>query len=505
MSRQILTVLIAASLAGCTSNAVNQSRPDGLADSDVYYATEVAIGQCSSIGKAESALAGALLSSVIAAGVKQAVDRFGKALKAAGDERVEKVLTQRNAEFSRSTVPAGSCVQVVRGWIHRGTRGPVSAATAAAGSWEDGEGIIPADIATNLYERSGLRLAARPDFFFEGLLTRSSDGGLAAITPLYAWLDDPLVTELLNPTRTRFLTLSLAVQPVDGKAGPSVTLSGGGATVDLGRLESRRGRCYQPVPTIVTPGSVTFDSGDPKYKELEEAAQALGYASFGGNFCPHDTAPASSGDTTAPAPSARGTLGDGDESEDDAVAVSAMSPSVPASVDKALANAILLHPPRQSEYFSFPIAADVRPYTLRALVTEVREANAALQFLTAVFDDGVDDQVANTLTGLIDPELRAQRAQEAATARVAAQTAADDALVAAIGDVAACVTGPTAATANKARKSLRALNNAYRGVGVAAPIAEALINAVPISADTTEIARRCSAAEDALTAVASVR
>lgn len=506
-------VLLAFVLSSCTWQAAEQSRPAGQLASEARYRTVVTVGQCVTSARGESFVSAALLSSLIASTVNRGLDRFGKALEEAGDPRISKVLATRNMEFSNSTLRPGICVQVSRGWMLPSVEGQVTGKLPVA-KWADGHKIIPFGIASRMRNSTGTRFAARPDFFFEGLITRSGDDTMAMVTPVYAWLDRPITTEFLNSTSKRFATVSLAFQLADGSA-PSVTKNGGGTILDLGRLSAGEGKCFEVLPTLIAPEAAR--------DELQELLGALGFpAESQGAFCPHGgeanavaddgglkpipeggTLPKANGNATGEAASndagRGGTEGDGDRWQDNGAGKKTTALS--KEDRESLRSIIVAHTPEQSEFFAFAVSDESRPYTVRALVTETREANAALQFLAGVFSD-VKQTAGEAIVSGIDP---AKRAEARATAKDDADTArntADGALVEAINAVAACIEEakkkePNAREVRKkafeARKKLRALNNAYRDAGAREPIPDSAISAIPLGGEGIE--RGCDEAK----------
>ena len=508
-------VLLAFVLSSCTWHAAEQSRPAGEQASEAHYRTVVTVGRCVTFAEGESFVGTALLSSVIASTVNRGLDRFGKALEEAGEPGISKVLATRNMEFSNSTVRPGTCVQVSRGWMLPSVEGQVRDEDRAdVATWDNGKKIIPSGVANGMRDSTGTRFAARPDFFFEGLITRSGDDTMAMVTPVYAWLDRPLTTELLNATRKRFATVSLAFQPADGSA-PSVTENGGGTVLDLGRLAAGEGKCFEVLPTLIAP--------EAQADELKELLGRLGFPSEGRDaFCRHGreavvaqgddglesiprggelppmnpNAPAEAGSTKTDRAGAHGGGNDGQDA-----GAGNKGAALSEKYEEILRSTIVAHTPEQSEFFAFAISEESRPYTVRALVTETREANAALQFLTGVFSD-VKQTAGKTIVSRIDP---AKRAEARATAKDDADTArntADGALVEAINAVAACIEEakkekPNALEVRKkaleARKKLRALNNAYRDAGALEPIPDSAISAISLRGE--DIEKGCSAAK----------
>ena len=494
-------VLLAFVLSSCTWQAAEQSRPSGELASEAHYRTVVTVGQCVTSATGESFFDAALLSSATASVVNRGLDRFGKALEEAGDPRISKVLAKRNMEFSNSTMRPGICVQVSRGWMLPSVEGQVTEDLDVA-IWGDGQNIIPSGIARRMRNRTGTRFAARPDFFFEGLITRSGDATMAMVTPVYAWLDRPLSTELLSTTSKRFATISLAFQLADG-SGPSVTKNGGGTVLDLGRLSVGEGKCFEVLPTLIAPQA--------EAKKLEELLGRFGFPAEGQRaFCPHrreavvaaednglksipggGTLPPRIANTTVVADISNARQ---DDAQDGGARESGTD--LIETGRAILRNIIVAHSPAQSEYFAFMISDESRPYTVRALVTETREANAALQFLAGVFGD-VKQAAGETIISRIDPVKRAEARSTARDDADTARNTADGALVEAISAVAACIAAKKdGSKALDARKKLRALNNAYRDAGASEPIPDNAINAIPLGGEKIE--KGCNGAKDKL-------
>nr|WP_314524974.1 hypothetical protein [uncultured Brevundimonas sp.] len=227
--KRLIALGLALTLAGCSHAAGTGVPPSPLARTDLIYGTQTTFGPC--LG-GESAVVAAVMSAVVSKGV----NRIGTALKSAAEANTSTTLARRNLEISNQG-PLGPCVYVARGWFHRqppkfaGEAGGPSAYIARAGSQTDT--VYPYDRAGELgvLWRAGLYLAATPDFFFQGSVTRTTGNTAYSVRPTLAWLAEPLVANTLR-SDARSVLVSFAVVPIDKPA----TLEKGGSTVVVGQL-----------------------------------------------------------------------------------------------------------------------------------------------------------------------------------------------------------------------------------------------------------------------------
>ena len=216
--------------AGCASVAGSGKPPPALTLNSAHYATQAVLGPC--VGDAESAILTSIASAVIA----QGVNRIHEAVKAAAATKTETALTQRNVEVAKGK-GLGPCVTIARGWFYRtqpsygGGASPKSAfAINAKSAWPyNSDEDTPAK-----FWRTGLFLAATPDFYFQGRIVASTDKSAYAIQPVNASLDTPLVSQFFRPGGERHVLISVALTDV----GKGVDLrKAGGTTITLGAMK----------------------------------------------------------------------------------------------------------------------------------------------------------------------------------------------------------------------------------------------------------------------------
>jgi hypothetical protein len=109
-----LIISVSLALAGCATRTQRADSEPPSPDPLLVYETEVSTGDCVYGSGNESALAGILALNAIT----QGVNYFGKALEEAAKETNDHAVANRNVEVTGSTF--GPCMQIVRGWFHRG-------------------------------------------------------------------------------------------------------------------------------------------------------------------------------------------------------------------------------------------------------------------------------------------------------------------------------------------------------------------------------------------------
>ena len=522
---QVSTLLAATALtiAGCTNErlAMDLPPPSALSGANVAYSTQVSIGRCTSLksgGESLEAIASGLLTSAIGIGV----DRLGKALTALGKDQEGSVLATRNVEFSGKTFEETRCLQIVRGWMHR-NKPSGDGLTVSEAEWPEVPNGLPRDVGRFLHENA-IYPAARPDFFFEGLISRSISNQNAALTPLMAWLDEPLKSDRLSPLGNadhRFVAVAFSIQEGGGTA--AIAKSGdtysGGTLISLGRLQRGTLACFDPTPATeddLFNGDEGFTRlGFPKRTRLNECnGSTLRLASASiptgaarattqqaviiGDTVPAGggSAPAAPPGNTVPAP------GQG------AAPTTAPAGNQGAPKDGALATladtATLIHAPNQSEWFTLDLKDKPAPYTLRGLVTETRKGSEFFEFLAEVFNDDSNKQlVKDTIIATVVPESDADF-QSRLAKRVENLSGAGDAIVLALSASAACIAEPVPAKAQALRAGLFSLNAKYLVLGRSQPVSAETINAIPlVGTDADAVAAACTSADGRLAVIAA--
>ena len=105
-------------LSGCATRTyrADASPPDAALTT---YQAQVAIGECvfRPPGR-DPALAGAVATALASGAIAQGVNYLGRAIEEAAKATNDRAVASRNVEVTAQTF--GPCVQVVRGWFHRG-------------------------------------------------------------------------------------------------------------------------------------------------------------------------------------------------------------------------------------------------------------------------------------------------------------------------------------------------------------------------------------------------
>jgi hypothetical protein len=231
--RIAVALLLSITIAGCATRTQRANSPPPSDDPLVAYQTQVATGSCVYRIRPEAALgglAGALLSSVIT----QGVNYFGSALAEAAKETNDTVTANRNVEISAERF--GPCMQIVRGWFHRGFFRDAESTAAfddAARTWAaaGNAGAVNVDQLTLLWQRR-MWLAAQPDFVFEAEVVRTTvktapDSTLLTLTPAFARLDHPISSAVLRPSKARSIAVFFAFHKADEDPSAPGTATGG--------------------------------------------------------------------------------------------------------------------------------------------------------------------------------------------------------------------------------------------------------------------------------------
>lgn len=395
-----------ATLANATINVTGTSERRPL---KFVYGTQAAIGKCPS-NEGESALLSVIGASIVA----QGVNRIGAAIRAAAAEETKQVLVRRNVEL-RADGNFGPCLLVSRGWFYdeKVPPEPSRAYDKKANSSFQYEGGKISDI-----RRSGLPLAATPDFFFEGQFVQLADHKTTTLIPRYAYLDQPISQSDLRPSNSRQIIVLFALSDV----GKSADLNKGqGATIVLGSLSSGRSKRFP-----------NEDEGLVSYT-CEDESESEG------------------------------------KSEDKSKCTYASATQVMRSI-------------HESDWFSLDLPEKERkPMTLQVLVSETRSASAFLGFVADVFGDVQKDVATEFQTALI-PSKRETAEESAQAANESVANTYDKAYAEAVTKISACGASPTDTTkAAEARQSMRTLNKASRYADRGDVFAQEDIDAIQLS------------------------
>lgn len=244
----------------------------------------------------------------------------------------------------------------------------------------------------------GLYLAATPDFYFQGRLVPNANRSAYTVLPIHATLDRPLLAHSMRSNR-RGVTIAFGLA-----SGGASAISSGGSTVVLGEL--RPGVLAKfPAATCMVTRVVKTQDGEETQTKVED--------------CPS-------------------------------------GPTPPSDVVR------ITRTPFESEWFTPGVSKELKPMTLLAEVTEVRNPSRFLEFVAALFKD-VQPTMTTALQRELVPALGAEAAETALAAEEAADTAYDKALVEAYTALTACVAAPAdISKRSAARAAARSLIAAAR-------------------------------------------
>lgn len=171
-------------------------------------------------------------------------------------------------------------------------------------------------------------------------------------------------------------------------------------------------------------------------------------------------------------------------------------PAIQACPEDPVSNAVrIIRTPFESEWFTPSLTAELKPMTLLAQVSETRDEAKFLSFVSALFSD-VQAAGTTALQRALVPELGADAAETETTQQEANSTAYDNALVAALTSLDACIAAPAdVAKRTAARVALRAYVAAARRAEVATSLGDD--DVLSITPQGTNPAA-CQAARDAL-------
>lgn len=397
---------------------------------------QIGVGPCVTEG---TEFFGPILSALLGTAISKGVNKIGAALKAAGGSKTWKAHGSRNVDVTASEF--GPCVQVIRGHFFtappsRGQK-PQGLETLVDGGWDR-------------LVRNGLYLAAAPDFFFEGRLSRPrATVGTLTVTPLYARMSRPIGTRLLRPGKSRHVALLMTFFAPDDAA--LVTEDNAAASIVLGEMTPGVGLDFKFSRAAAPPQT------NPVQADPAEAEN-----SFGGG-----------GDTTQP-----------------------------------LATLAWVRPPGEAPWFKLALEKTAQPLTLGVLLTETQGANGFVKFIGEVLgDEAVTGVVTTQLKNEIVPADR-ETAQAAAATKAATEISEyETAVVTALDKTLDCSTGtPTGAAVNEARTALRTLNKKAEGRGFEAlPVTDVQILAIKPVDEAVTINANCLVAHSAVKAYASAR
>lgn len=396
-------------LAGCAGGAPERG-PEAS-----RRTTQVFVGNCLTEPGLESALFATLASSIIS----QGYTRIGATLEASAAEQTWTVTGSTNYEASKATQP--KCVQVIQGQFFQD-------APQTVGAWAKGTSYEPY---VGQFNRRGIHLAARPDFFFEGVFRTAANGGARAIVPLAVGFHEPIGKRPLRSDDGRRTKLKFAFH----EAGKPASDSASAVTeLDFGML---------------WPGALAkFDFSCVKPAGSPPAQP--GGAPVGGTTPPPQPAGAPPAQPVAPAP----------------------APAAPAPAPAPAAGQPSRACATESLWFRTTATDAFAPMSLTVTMSQVQDRSDALAFIADVFKSSKTELERITKEELIESE-REKAKLAALTARTTLATKYTTAASAALTALEACSTTPTVANRSTARVKQLEANLAASQAGVAAPFADA--------------------------------
>ena len=263
----IVAAILMCVLGGCATQVDREdSRAPGESASLIYQA-QVALGSCVFRPQVQTRALDAIAGALLASTVSQGINHLGKAIEEAGAQRTDQVSASRNVEVSATTM--GPCLQIVRGWFHRGFANAQDdrlALQLASGTWAApgaGGRSIDASRLTLLWQRR-LLLAAQPDFVFEAQIVPSAlavkpDTRLLTLAPVYARLDHPVSAAALRPSKSREVAVFFAFHEASTEPADPRHAAGG---LVLGRLDPGVGVLFPALDndTSTTPNRAAGES-----------------------------------------------------------------------------------------------------------------------------------------------------------------------------------------------------------------------------------------------------
>jgi hypothetical protein len=441
LARSLAGALVLGSLGGCVHTPPKTSAATASAIVATRFTTRVFVGNCV-MTKGDEEFFGGILAAVLPSLISNAFNRFGNALDAAGKEHTWQATAFTNFEVNKDNMPR--CVQIVRGeYLPPETKkgGDTSPNDKWAQQIEQYKGK------GGRFETAGIRLARRPDFFFEGVFRESSDKSVMAVVPIFVDFTQPIGERAFRSDQKRNVSLTFAFHP-PGKAATDTTNPS--TNLVLGEL---------------SPGAlIDFDYS---------CARDVAHSNNGVPSQPGGAPGVSAGPplpTTGPPPSTPGAKPPA--AKEDAAKE---APKVPTS---ACAD--------ESLWFKLTRGDDLAQLSLTAATTEVQGRNEFLVFLSDVFKgskEGLEKLAQQTLV-----ESEREKARLAALqADNQAAVAYDEAATAALTALEACSTEGTLAKAGTARVKQQGANLAAAKAGIAQPFS----TFVPLNGTANELKKAC--------------
>jgi hypothetical protein len=400
---------------------------------------------------------GGILAAVLPSLISTAFNRFGSALDAAGKEHTWQATAFTNFELNKDNMPR--CVQIVRGEF-------LPPGTATIHAWME---PIPAyTLRGTRFANEGIRLARRPDFFFEGVFRESSDKSVMAIVPIFADFTEPIGDRALRTDKTRNVSLTFAFHP-PGKSATDAT----NASTNLVLGELTPGALihfdYSCVAKPTKPGAAASNA------PAQPGSSSGGPPSQPGGAPPQPAGPAPrSGGARQPAAPHPAT-GEGDSSPQ-AAAAAPVAAATRACADESL-------------WFKLTRGEALGQLSLTAATTEVQGKNEFLVFLSDVFKGSKEGLETLAQQALIEGEREKARLAAIQASNEAA-VAYDQAATAALTALQTCSTDGSIASAGAARVKQHGANLAAARAGIPQPFRQL----VPLNGTPDQLKKECLAA-----------
>ena len=369
MRRLLALICLAAVMMSATSCASRlgtvQPPPASASIDKSVFDTRLFYNKCVLLTTAEEARGeafplAALGAAVLPSLISTTLDRFGQALRRAGEAETTSISASLNIEVEPDQEKLAPCVQFVRGWFLDEASGVPDSVL---------KGMTPQEL--NRVKDRRIYLAEAPHFFLELRLRRSANGEAVAYAPSYL-----VYNRLLKDGSEAMSHRGLAVQFSIHKPGkPADDDSAVGAPLTFGNLEIGTARRYLLPDTSQAPypESQWFPSFIPVSPQAASLSSAVPAP-------PPPAVPSPSSAVPTPPPPA------------------IPMPSVPA-------------PPISVPTMPTKHAA---PLTATLTVAEVRDANKFLLFLADVFE-GSKENLQTLLETQLIKEKRDAAKLEAAT------------------------------------------------------------------------------------------
>ena len=466
---QLLVVLLLVVITGCAAPVGSRARPDptGPATRTGTVVSMSGEGDClfaedprRDADKGEIAILGSVLASVIS----QAVNRLGTALAESAKAKTWHQAGSANLEIGTGPQGVPACFVVMRGDFY------LSKPPGYTSEWA---AVLPANLrqaaAARLDVGHGVWPKGTPDFFLEGWLRPSSDGSALAFRPTAVAFEQALGSRALRGDSTRQVLVNFVFhepgKPADASGNPSAELV-------LGRM-TPGDRWVFPLPA---PGGAGADEEPPPEGAGDgDATQEQGAAG-------------ESARATAPAP------GPEEQPAGDSESVTGLAQGgdgpAGARADRS-ATGFQAGELFETRWIKLPRTEASKPWTLTVTPFETQDESDFLAFVAAVFAGSQKDIESALQTALV-PEKREAARLAALQARFKLEDAADQALSQAIASLDACANDPDSADRAAIRKLQRAAN--LTAAAADRPIAFAEGAIVPILGNPAAAARSCGRA-----------